>query len=163
MVLKIMVAFVEFKLLSASATVPTRAHAGDAGYDLYSPVDHVIPPGSHSLIPTDLSVKLPAPTYEGLSVYGRIAPRSGMSLKKATDVGGGVVDLGFDGNIGVILFNHGKEHLKISRGDKIAQFILEVCMTPRIRVDYGYGNPAVEVIEDESRERGSHGFGSSGV
>lgn len=151
-----------FKLLSESATLPTKAHLGDCGYDLYASVAQTIDAGSHALIKTDVSVKFPGPPLEGLSVYGRIAPRSGMSLKKATDVGGGVIDAGFDGGLGVILFNHGKDILRINIGDKVAQLIVELCLIPRIMVDYNDGNAPVEVAGEESTSRGDRGFGSSG-
>jgi deoxyuridine 5'-triphosphate nucleotidohydrolase len=58
-----------------------------------------------ALVPTDLAVFLPVGTY------GRVAPRSGLSWKKHIDVGAGVIDRDYRGNVGVVLFNHGEEAL----------------------------------------------------
>ena len=55
--------------------------------------------------------------------YGRIAPRSGLALKKLIDVGAGVIDADYRGEVGVILFNFGKEDFVVNMGDKIAQLI----------------------------------------
>ena len=64
--------------------------------------------------------------------YGRIAPRSGLALKKFIDVGAGVVDEDYRGELGVVLFNFGEGDFKINMGDKIAQLIFEKIKTPAI-------------------------------
>eukprot|EP01120_Amphizonella_sp_Union-15-10_P000134 TRINITY_DN10163_c0_g1_i2.p1 TRINITY_DN10163_c0_g1~~TRINITY_DN10163_c0_g1_i2.p1 ORF type:complete len:133 (-),score=34.83 TRINITY_DN10163_c0_g1_i2:3-401(-) len=87
--------------------------------------------------------------------YGRIASRSSLALKHL-NVGGGVIDSDYRGNLGVILFNHGDKPFTISRGDRIAQLILEKISTPEVFV----------VGDEESLEetqRGENGFGSTGV
>ena len=58
-------------------------------------------------------------------VYGRVAPRSGLAAKKHIDVGAGVIDADYRGNVGVVLFNHASEPFKVENGDRIAQLILE--------------------------------------
>ena len=68
---------------------------------------------------TDLQIQLP----EGC--YGRIAPRSGMALEHHIDVGGGVIDQDYRGNLCVILFHHSDVPYSISRADRIAQLICE--------------------------------------
>jgi dUTP pyrophosphatase len=74
-------------------------------------------------------------------------------VKNFIDVGAGVVDYDYRGNVGVVLFNHGEEDFVIKRGDRIAQLILErICMAD-----------AVEVDELPGTERGEGGFGSTGV
>jgi deoxyuridine 5'-triphosphate nucleotidohydrolase len=81
------------------------------------------------------------------------APRSGLAVKNFIDVGAGVVDYDYRGNVGVVLFNHGEQDFAIARGDRVAQLILErICMAP-----------AVEVQELSDTARGSGGFGSTGV
>ena len=85
--------------------------------------------------------------------YGRIAPRSGLTLKKFIDVGAGVVDEDYRGELGVILFNFGEEDFKINMGDKIAQLIFEKIKTPAI----------VETDSLEETGRGNKGFGSTGI
>lgn len=82
-----------------------------------------VPAGRQALIKTDLSIAIPPNTY------ARIAPRSGLAVKKMIDVGAGVVDYDYRGPVGVVLFNHGSEDFKVNRGDRVAQLILErICM-----------------------------------
>jgi dUTP pyrophosphatase len=140
----------QIKKLSDKATIPTPGSEFAAGLDLSSAVDLVIPVGGRALVKTDLSIACPAGTY------ARIAPRSGLALKKGIDVGAGVIDADYRGPVGVILFNWGKEEFVIQVGDRIAQLILEQIVYPDI----------VEVKEGEelpATERGDGGFGSTGV
>jgi len=135
------------KKLSEHATVPTRGSAQAAGYDLSSAEECTVPARGKALIRTDLAVAVPAGTY------GRVAPRSGLALKKGIDCGGGVIDADYRGNVGVILFNHGDEEFVVHRGDRIAQLILERIVTPD-----------VELVDDlDDTHRGAGGFGSTGV
>ena len=71
------------------------------------------------MVKTDLRVKVPPGTY------GRIAPRSGLALSNQIDVGAGVIDADYRGNVGIILFNHGNDDFKINAGDRIDQLICE--------------------------------------
>lgn len=81
------------------------------------------------------------------------APRSGLAAKNFIDVGAGVVDYDYRGNVGVVLFNHAETDFAIARGDRIAQLILErICMAD-----------LEEVEELPDTERGAGGFGSTGV
>ena len=68
-----------------------------------------------------------------LGCYGRVAPRSGLALKKFIDVGAGVIDTDYRGEVGVILFNFGSEDFVINMGDRIAQLIFEKIKTPKIK------------------------------
>lgn len=140
---------VKFKLLSEDAQCPTR-NEGDAGYDLVSPVDVIVPAGQTKLVKTNVAVKFP--DIGLLDLYGRISPRSGLALKKSIGIGGGVIDKSYTGDIGVVIFNHGNEDFEIAKGDRIAQLILEVIVTPKIEL----GDFSLE------SSRGSNGFGSSG-
>lgn len=129
------------------ATLPQRATRGSAGYDLCSAIDTAVEPGGRLAIPTELSVEL----TEGH--YGRVAPRSGLAMKKGINVGAGVLDSDYRGKIAVILFNHSDELFSIKTGDRIAQLIIECIITPKVE----------EVEELGSTERGEGGFGSTGV
>ena len=62
--------------------------------------------GGKELCKTGISIKMPP------GVYGRVAPRSGLAWKKHIDVGAGVIDADYRGNVGVVLFNHGEEDLE---------------------------------------------------
>ena len=88
-----------------------------------------------------------------LGCYGRIAPRSGLALKKFIDIGAGVIDADYRGEIGVILFNFSDTDFAVNMGDKIAQIVFEKIKTPKIK----------EVKSLEGTERGDDGFGSTGV
>lgn len=90
---------------------------------LFSAYEATVPAGRQALIKTDLSIAIPPNTY------ARIAPRSGLAVKKMIDVGAGVVDYDYRGPVGVVLFNHGGEDFKVNKGDRVAQLILErICM-----------------------------------
>ena len=140
-----------FKKLHKDSIVPTKGSALAAGYDLFAYIDKdiIIESMGKEKIPTGISVQLPHNTY------GRIAPRSGLTWKKFLDVGAGVVDEDYRGEIQVILFNFSKENITIKNGDKIAQFIIERIM-PTIPVVY---EPDQELSETK---RGEKGFGSTG-
>jgi deoxyuridine 5''-triphosphate nucleotidohydrolase (dut) len=85
--------------------------------------------------------------------YGRIAPRSGLAWKNHIDVGAGVIDEDYRGNVGVVLFNHSDQDFKVNKGDRIAQLICQ-------RIEY----PVLqEVTNLNNTERGAGGFGSTGT
>jgi dUTP pyrophosphatase len=137
------------KKLSENAFIPTRGSEFAAGYDLYAAYDSVIVGREKGLILTDLQISIPD------GHYGRIAPRSGLAWKYSIDVGAGVIDIDYTGNVGVILFNHSDGAFLIKKGDRIAQLILEKISTP----------PVVEIPADQNLNattRGSGGFGSTG-
>lgn len=146
---------VQFERLSDKAIIPKRAHDGDAGYDLFSAVNVTIAPGRSEVVQTNISVRLPKPFSEKISVYGRVAGRSGLASKKSVTVGGGVIDSNYTGDIGVILFNHSDSVFSVSPGDRVAQLILEVCMTPVVE--------EVRDIRASASTRGAQGFGSTGA
>jgi dUTP pyrophosphatase len=79
--------------LVKEAYLPTRGSARAAGYDLYSIEDKVITAQGKSLIKTGLSIAIPSGNY------GRIAPRSGLALKNFIDVGAGVIDEDYRGEV----------------------------------------------------------------
>jgi dUTP pyrophosphatase len=85
--------------------------------------------------------------------YGRIAPRSGLAWKNYIDVGAGVIDEDFTGKVQVLLFNHSDVDFAVEQEDRIAQLIIERIKTP----------PVVEVFTIGGTERGSGGFGSTGI
>lgn len=135
------------KLLNSDASLPSRATSGSAGYDLKSSEDVLIKSRERGVVKTGISIEFPA------GHYARIAPRSGLTVKKGIDVGAGVIDEDYEGEICVILFNHSNEDFVIAKGDRIAQLILEKISILEIE----------EVSEIRTTERGSNGFGSSGV
>ena len=135
------------KKLTYDAIVPTRGSDGAVGYDLYSSEDAIVPnQAGRALVGTGITVVLPQ------GVYGRVAPRSGLAVKHCINVGAGVIDPDYTGEIKVVLFNHGSNDFEVKKGDRIAQLVLERCETPPIE--------EINIVEDT--ERGSGGFGSTG-
>lgn len=130
-----------------NAMLPSRATALAAGYDLYACEPTAIPPGRRGIINTGLSIGIPS------GCYGRVAPRSGLAVEKGLDVGAGVIDADYRGIVKVILFNFGSDTVSVAVGDCIAQLVLELIATPRV----------LEVDTLQETERGSSGFGSTGV
>ena len=126
----------------------TRGSDGSVGYDLYSNEDAIVPcQAGNALVGTGLAVRIPD------GCYGRVAPRSGLAVKHCIDVGAGVIDPDYTGEVKVVLFNRGFDNFEIKKGDRIAQLILERCETPHIK----------EIGLLEETLRGSDGFGSTGV
>lgn len=135
------------KKLTNNAILPTRGSSGAVGYDLYSTDNVTIPPTHRALVGTGIAVLLP----EG--VYGRVAPRSGLAVKHGIQVGAGVVDPDYTGEVKVVIFNHGDREFVVKEGDRIAQLVLERCETPEVW----------EIGNLEETLRGSGGFGSTGA
>lgn len=138
---------VKVKRLHPDAVIPKKAHTGDAGFDLVAVEYAFIRAGETALIKTGLAFELPA-GYEM-----QVRPRSGITLKTHLRVQIGTVDANYRGEVGVIVDNTFHETLCIKKGTRIAQAIIQ-----RL--------PAVEMIEvDElgGSERGTDGFGSTGV
>ena len=129
--------------------MPAYAHASDAGMDVRSVRELVIPPGGRALVPTGLVVNLPA-GYEA-----QVRPRSGLALKAGVTVlnSPGTIDAGYRGEIGVILANFGQDDFKVNVGDRIAQLVIAPVLQPVV----------VEATEVDSTDRGAGGFGSTGV
>jgi dUTP pyrophosphatase len=135
-----------FKRLDQQAVLPTRGSALAAGLDIYSIEALTIQPGQRVLARTGLAVAIP----EGH--YGRLAPRSGLALKKGLDVLSGVIDSDYRGEIGCLLYNTSDETIQLPAQSKICQLVIEKIITPT----------AVWSENISDTERGSGGFGSTG-
>ena len=122
-----------------------------AGLDLPAAVsqDLTLDPGGHALIPTGLSVALPA------GFEAQIRPRSGLAAKNGITVlnSPGTIDADYRGEINVILINLGQEPFTISRGMRVAQMII----APVTQIDI------LEVEKLDETARGTGGFGSTGI
>ena len=138
-----------FRRIHPDAVMPAYAHASDAGMDVRSVRELVIPPGGRALVPTGLVVNLPA-GYEA-----QVRPRSGLALKAGVTVlnSPGTIDAGYRGEIGGILANFGQDDFKVNVGDRIAQLVIAPVLQPVV----------VEATEVDSTDRGAGGFGSTGV
>lgn len=136
----------QVKLLSPTARAPTRGSAFAAGYDLYSLAVLTVPARGKALVSTGISVAIPQ------GCYGRVAPRSGLASKHSIDVGAGVIDPDYRGEVKVLLFNLSDTDFQVQEGDRVAQLVLERIFTPEVLV----------VPELDESMRGAGGFGSTG-
>lgn len=131
--------------LDAGAFVPVREHTTDAGADLRSPVDAIVPLGGSCVIDTGVHIQLPH------GYVGMLKSKSGLNVKHGI-TSEGVIDEGYTGQIKAKLYNHGDSYHVIKRGDKITQLVIVPCEY----VDFD----VVDKLDDS--ERGGDGFGSTG-
>ena len=134
--------------LTADAVIPVKAHADDAGYDLFAREGITIPPGESRLVPTGIALGLPPMTE------AQIRPRSGLALNQQVTVlnAPGTIDAGYRGEVGVILINHGRGDFIVEKGMKIAQVVIA-------RV---WPSLLIETDSLDATNRGVAGFGSTG-
>ena len=135
--------------LDPAAQVPTRAHPGDAGLDLYALDSATLGPGERASLRTGIAVEIP------VGQAGLVLPRSGLAHRNGIALvnAPGLIDSGYRGELRVLLLNTDRdEPCEIRRGDRIAQLVLVAVETPSV----------VVVDELELSERGAGGFGSSG-
>ena len=136
--------------LDNDVELPRYAYPGDAGLDLRSNADLVIEPFERRLIPTGLAVAIP----EGYA--GFVQPRSGLALRQGLSFPNtpGLIDSHYRGELKVVAINLDSHNpIRIKRGDRIAQLVIQE--VPVVNL--------VEVKELDETDRGSGGFGSSGV
>ena len=107
---------IRIKFLSAAAKVPTRAHDGDAGWDLYSAENVDISPDETRVVATGIAVAIPC------GWYGQIKVRSSHG-RSGVIVTAGVIDSSYRGGIGVAMVNFSHDPLRIKAGDRIAQIV----------------------------------------
>jgi dUTP pyrophosphatase len=135
--------------LAPAAILPSYAHPGDAGLDLFAVADAVIPPGEWRKIPTGIAIELPDGTE------AQVRPRSGIAANHGVTVlnSPGTIDAGYRGEVAVLLINHGRTPFQVEPGMKVAQMV--VAEVTRVAID--------EATELEDSARGGGGFGSTGV
>ena len=137
-------------VLEEGAKMPTRAHAYDAGLDLYAKDNgekvHIPPFGGSATIDTGVRFQIPQ------HFAGFVKSKSGLMVKHhiVTD---GTVDCNYTGTVHVTLLNHGEFSYYVEPGAKIAQLVIVPCCLPPLEV----------VDHLESTDRGENGFGSSGM
>lgn len=129
--------------------IPEKAHHDDAAYDLRSRVDIDLVPGRSMLVLTGFFLELP------VGFEAQIRPRSGLALKHNLTLTNspGTIDSGYRGEVGIIMYNHGKETFVIKRGERIAQMV--ICELPDV---------TLQCVDELSESlRGTGGFGSTGT
>lgn len=136
------------KKLNSEAIMPSIAHKGDAGLDVYSIEEKLVKAGEIELIGTGIALELPQNTE------AQMRPRSGLALKHGITLvnSPGTIDEGYKGEIKLIIINHGKDDFKVKKGMKIAQMVIKPVLQIEVQ----------EIEELNISERGEGGFGSSG-
>lgn len=133
------------KRLDANATLPTRAHPDDAGLDLYALEDAEFGPGEGKVVKTGVAVAIPG------GHVGLVCDRSSMA-KRGLKTAGGVIDAGYRGELGVMLWNIARQQQGLKRGERIAQLLVIPIAVPA----------PVESDDLGATARGAGGFGSTG-
>jgi len=131
--------------LSLEAVLPTRAHADDAGLDLYGLEDMVVDPGEGAVLRTGVAVAVPA------GHVGLVCDRSSLA-KRGLKTAGGVIDAGYRGEIGVVVWNISPEPQTVKKGERVAQMLVIPIATPA----------PTETEDLGDTKRGASGFGSTG-
>lgn len=139
---------IQVKLLHPDARLPYRAHPGDAGSDLFSVEEVVIPAGQRREVATGIALAIP-PGYGGF-----VQPRSGLAFKHGIMLTNspGLIDAGYRGELRVSVYNSGAEPFTVGVGERIAQLVIQRVEEPTFF--------AADDLDDTSRGQG--GFGSSG-
>ncbi len=137
---------IKIKKLNVSAKLPSYAHEGDAGMDLFAVEDVVIPSMGRVLTGTGIAMEIP------MGYVGLVWDKSGLSTTHGLKTLAGVIDAGYRGEIKVGIVNLGSEIYTISAGHKVAQMLIQKVENPTI----------VEVSKLVDAMRGDGGFGSTG-
>lgn len=132
-------------ILDEGAILPTRAHAEDAGLDIYARTSKVVPKKGSATFDTGVHIELPPYSV------GFLMSKSGLNVKYGL-TSEGVIDEGYTGSICVKLYNNSNEDYYVREGDKISQLVILPIIKPDLEI----------VTEFEETARGSNGFGSSG-
>jgi dUTP diphosphatase len=138
-----------FARVAEEAWPPTRAHDGDAGYDLHAAEAASIAPGERVSVGTGVAVAIP-PGHAGL-----VVPRSGLAARHGIGVvnAPGLIDSGYRGELRVLLLNTDRESVfEVEPGDRIAQLVVVSVAAPEL----------LEADALEETVRGAGGFGSTG-
>jgi len=129
------------------AILPSYAHEGDAGMDVYSAENKIISPGERTLVRTGVCFAIPK-GYVGL-----VMDKSGIVSKTGLKTVAGVIDSGYRGELLVSLIHLGKEPYEVKKNVKIAQMLVKTVESPELEL--------VESLDETAR--GNGGFGSTGL
>ena len=138
-----------FRRLVPGAVPPSRAHDGDAGYDLHAAEPLTLGPGERAVVGTGIAVAIP----DGHA--GLVVPRSGLAFKHGIALvnAPGLIDAGYRGELRVLILNTDRAaSFDVEPGDRIAQLVVVKVESPELE----------ELDELEETARGSGGFGSTG-
>jgi dUTP pyrophosphatase len=137
--------------LDRELPMPSRAHDGDAGVDLYSALDVELAPGQRALVPTGVAVAIP------YGMVGLVHPRSGLAARVGLSIvnSPGTIDAGYRGEIKVALINlDAQTPIVVHRGDRIAQLLVQRVELPELVEVTSFDEAG---LADTSRGDGGHG------
>lgn len=132
--------------LDDDAILPERAHDIDAGLDLFTPIDFVVPAHGFAFVDTGVHIELPQGTD------GHIRSKSGLNRNFGITADG-TIDEGYTGSIGVTLHNSGDQDYEFKCGNKVAQLVVEEIRRPKL----------ILVSMINGGDRGDNGYGSTGM
>jgi len=138
----------KFQLLSDNAKPPVRGTKGSSGFDVFSPIDCIVPKRGDFLIPLDLRFEIPFGW--DLAVYNK----SGIATKKKLTKGAELIDSDYRGNVHIHFFNLSDEDVIFKKGDKISQLVMRPVWMGELEESTDISTETV---------RGEGGFGSTGV
>jgi dUTP pyrophosphatase len=140
--------------LDPDLPMPSRAHEGDAGVDLFSAEDVDLAPGQRALVPTGIAVAIP------FGMVGLVHPRSGLAARVGLSIvnSPGTIDAGYRGEVKVALINLDRsERITVHRGDRIAQLLVQRVELPELIEVSSFDEAGLS-----GTSRGDGGHGSSG-
>lgn len=140
--------------LDRGLPLPSRAHDGDAGIDLFSADNVDLAPGQRALVGTGLAVAIPH------GMVGLVHPRSGLAARAGLSIvnSPGTIDAGYRGEIKVALINlDSATPIAIRRGDRIAQLLVQRIELPELIELASFDEAGLA-----DTTRGAGGYGSSG-
>jgi len=137
------------KRIRKDIILPEYKTEGASGFDLSSSIDSLLKAGEFAVIPTGLIIEVP-PGYEA-----QVRPRSGLAANNGIGVLNtpGTIDSDYRGEIKIVLFNFSDKDFHIRKGDRIAQMVIS--KIERVKI--------IEVENISGSERGTQGFGSTGI
>jgi len=137
--------------LDRDLPMPSRAHDGDAGVDLYTAIDVELAPGQRELVPTGIAVAIP------YGMVGLVHPRSGLAARVGLSIvnSPGTIDAGYRGEVKISLINlDPQEPILLRRGDRIAQLLVQRVELPELVEVTSFDEAG---LGDTSRGEGGHG------
>ncbi|MCI0542265.1 dUTP diphosphatase [bacterium] len=137
---------IKVKILREDAKMPSYAHPGDVGLDLYSLEDHNLKPGERKIFELGFALEFPVGYAAIVKDKGSLPKNAGIHTM------GGVFDAGYRGEYNVNLINLGKKTYRIAKGDKIAQLVIFPVAVAKLK----------EVSKLSDSSRGAGRFGSTG-
>ncbi|MCK6462393.1 MAG: dUTP diphosphatase [Candidatus Pacebacteria bacterium] len=138
---------IKFQRISAEAVIPSYAHPGDAGMDVFSTEEALIKAGERKNVRTGVKMEMP----EGYAAL--VWDKSGLAAKDGIKTMAGVIDSGYRGEIVIVLVNLSQKDFEIKKGQKIAQMLIQKVERPEIE----------EAENLNESKRGEGGFGSTGL